>query len=492
MSDKRDINGHPDNVVPFPAPMRPVAGKEEPKISVVASASFADATRRKETARLVEPKLAIKKAMEFSERVVMARNARDYVYGLEAANRLVVHQIGGALYGREEVRALQQYVLPQGIDTEEEFKVRHPTRVLAGKPAKYLAVVQAAAKIAGDDPDNALLALAKGTRFWPGAEQAADDERRAANEVVELLARLPAHLDRLYPLERYFDLIERQQVLPIERDAGLVFDGVDEFGWWEHEAIPCVRMATRWLPPRTVPVVVAVSEIGVTDERVRVDFDAVHSAKRSFGAWVSRRQIFSLGIGRISGIVGPVAIFSHEVVLPNGKDYEVTDRASVDRLGPGWNRCSVDLGTGPLRAAWQLEEALLDRSDEEEQEYDEPPDVRMERVTADWLLERTEGDWLIPKTTGFTAGMWHVLAQMGRGRISAPDTLPSIIERCLLAESSKEGPVTEITRRYGAFVDALKEWRAVVDARAQKRLGQVAARLAGQPDPDEDRLSHLD
>lgn len=490
MSDERDPGQAPDNVLIFPKPVRPPA-PEKAKPSPVASASLAETTRRKEIARVVEPRLSVRTAMDFPDRIALARNVRDYVYGLEAAGRLSVRQVGAKAFGREEVRAIQQYVLPAGVETQAEYEAKHEKRALAGKPARYLDVVLAAAEVAGDDRDTAVLALVKGTRFWPGAEHAADDERRAANEIVELLGRIPGHLDQIFPLDRYFDLIERQQVLPLERDGGVVCDCVEEFGWWEHEAMPAVRLATRWLEPHSVPVVVAVSEIPATGGRVRVDFDAVGAGRR-FEAWVSRRQIFSLGIGRVAGVIGPVAIFSHEVVLPDGRGYAVGDRKRVDRFGLGWNRCTVDLGDGPLLAAWQLKEALDHPPDPDEQEYDEPPDVRVNRIKADWLLERTETGWLIPKTTGFAAGMWQVIAQFGRGRIGASDALPSIIERCLMAQTAKEGPVTDIASRYATFAQAIKEWRALLDERAQRRLGQVAACLAGRPDPDEDRLGHLD
>lgn len=106
------------------------------------------------------------------------------------------------------------------------------------------------------------------------------------------------------------------------------------------------------------------------------------------------------------------------------------------------------------------------------------------------MLERIETGWLIPKTTGFASGMWQVIAQVGRGRIGAAEALPSIIERCLMAQTAKGGPLTEIASRYAASVQALNEWRALLDKRAQKRLGQVAAYLAGQPDPDHDGLGH--
>jgi hypothetical protein len=179
-------------------------------------------------------------------------------------------------------------------------------------------------------------------------------------------------------------------------------------------------------------------------------------------------------------------------VLPDGPDYRVAEQDAADRLGPGWNRCVIDLGSGPLLAAWQIKDALLNPPDPEEQDYEMPPDVRIQRITADWLLERNETGWLIPKTTGFVAGLWQVLAQIGRGRIGAADALPSIIERCLMAQSAHAGPVTNIRDRYTTLAAALAEWRALLDARAQRRLGQVAARLAGEPDPNEDRLNHLD
>ena len=111
-----------------------------------------------------------------------------------------------------------------------------------------------------------------------------------------------------------------------------------------------------------------------------------------------------------------MAIFSHEIVLPDGQGYRVAERRHVDRFGPGWNGCTVDLGGGPLLAAWQLKEAIENPPDPDE-EYDQPPDVRIKPVTAEWLLEQRDVGWLIPKTDGFAAGMWQVLAQIGRGRI---------------------------------------------------------------------------
>lgn len=493
MSDEHNQGGASDNVVIFPVPVRPAPPEKEPRPSAVATASLAEATRRKEIARMVEPRLSDRKAMDFPDRIALARNVRNYIYGLEAAGQLSVRQVGARAFNREEVRAIQQYVLPHGIETQAEYEAKHPNRPLAGKPARYLSIMEAAAGIAGEDRDAAILALARGTRFWPGAEHVADEERRAANEIVELLYRIPAHLDEVFPLGGYFDLVEQQRILPRDRDGGIVFRDAEEFGWWDFAAMPSVRMANRWLKPHTVPVVVAVSETKAGGKPVRVDFDAVHGAGRSFEAWVSRRQIFSLGIGRISGTVGPVAILTHEVVLPNGTDYKVGESRGVDRLCPGWNRCTVDLGDGPLLAAWQIKDALDNPPDPDEQEYDAPPDVHVSPITADWLLEQKEDGWMMPKTSSFVGTVyWQVIAQVERGRIGPPEGLPSIIERCLLAQSASGGPVTEIAGRYTAFAQALKEWRALLNEKAQRKLGQVAARLAGQLHPAEDHLDHLD
>jgi hypothetical protein len=481
MTDECDPGRPPDTIVPFPSPVS-MAIPQEARLSAVESASLAETTRRKEIARIVEVQLSVKTAMNFTDRFALARNVRDYVYGLQAAGRLSVRQVGARAFNREEVRALQQYVLPNGVETQSEYKARHSRRALAGKPFRYLAIMLAAAEIAGDDRNVALLQLAQGTRFWPGTEHAADGERRAANEIVELLCRIPAYLDAISPLDRYFDLVERQRILPLARESGIVFDSVEEYSWWEHEAIPAVRLARRWLRQNSVPVMVAVSQIPATGERVRVDFDALYRAGQSFESWVGRRQIFSLGIGRISGDVGPVAIFSHEVVLPDGHGYRVTKRWPVDRLSPGWNLCTVDRGEGPVVAAWQVKEALDEPLDPNEQDYDEPPDIRIEPITADWLLERNEEGWLIAKTTSLNAGMWRVLTEMERGRIGSADALPSIVERCMKAQTSEIGPVTEIASRYKALIQSLKEWEVLLNERAQRKLGDVAEFLAKGPD----------
>ena len=294
---------------------------------MVASASLAEGAP--EGDRFVESRLAAKTPMTFLERFVMAKNVRNYVYGLEDARRLSVRKVALRVYCREEVRALQQYVLSHDVDTQEDYTTRHSTRPLAGKATGYLKIVVAAAEVAGDERDNALLALAKDTRFWPGVEDVADDDRKAANEFVELLAHLPAHLDATCPLESYFDVIERQEILPRRQGGGMVFDGVDEFGWWDHEAIPSVRLASRWLQPDRSPVIVAVSDVPATGQWTKIDFDALHAAGRSFEDWVNRRQVFSIGVGRLSGVIGPVAIVSHEILLANGGNYKIKGQGSA-------------------------------------------------------------------------------------------------------------------------------------------------------------------
>ena len=137
-----------------------------------------------------------------------------------------------------------------------------------------------------------------------------------------------------------------------------------------------------------------------------------------------------------------------------------------------------------MTVAWQLKDAILNPPDPDE-DYDQPPDVRIYPITADWLLAQKEVGWSVAGSTGYGVKVWRALARLGHGRIGDADALPSILERCLLADHEMGGPMTEIIGSYVDLSNALKKWRALLDAKAQKRLGEVAGRLARRPDDHE-------
>ncbi|MGU3659537.1 hypothetical protein [Methylobacterium fujisawaense] len=472
-----DAGDHRGNVAPFPeaadADLPPEPGNRQK--SPLATASLKEATRRKALAQHAE-KLLLKGGQMSSEQCfVMARNLRDYVYGLVDDRLLTVRDLSNKVFNRPEVRAIQLYVLPKGVVTRDQFAADHPNRKLAAKSKNYLRVALAAADIAGDDRDTAILALARDTRCWPGAELIADDRRQAANEVVGLLDTAAKRLSRVFPLDRYFDLIEQHEVLPQLQGEMVVCDTTHEFNWFDYLAIPSARIASRWISPPGVSVVVAVSEMpeGMNGN---IDFDQVYRTGRTFRAQVNRREVFSLGIGRLAGAVGPVGVYSQEIVLAHGCDYEVVQQAGTDRLIPGWHPCIVKIGSSLKRAAWQLTEALLDPPDENE-DREGPPDIRIVPLTADWLLSDHGTRWLVKINGRGGGGGWQMLAGLTHSRLGGAESLPSIIERGLSYDTDKYGPITEMRTVYERNVAALMEWKELASAEIQARLGSVEARL---------------
>lgn len=472
-----DAGDHRGNVAPFPeaadADLPPEPGNRQK--SPLAAASLAEATRRKDLALHAEKLLLRGGQMSSEQCFIMARNLRDYVYRLVDDRLLTVRDLSNKVFDRPEVRAIQLYVLPKGVVTSEQFAADHPNRKLAAKSKNYLRIALAAADIAGDDRDAAILALAAETRCWPGAEFIADDQRQAANEVLGLLDTVAKYLSQVFPLDRYFDLIEQHEVLPQPQGETMVFDTTQEFNWFDYLAIPSARIASQWIPPAGVSVEVAVSEVP-EGMKGNIDFDQLYRTGRAFRAQVNRREVFSLGIGRLAGAVGPVGVYSHEVVLPGGRDYEVVRQAGTDRLTPGWHPCIVDIGSGPKRAAWQLTDALMDPPDENE-DYDAPPDIRIVPLTADWLLSDHGSRWLVKNIGKRGDGGWQLVVSFTQSRLGGAKSLPSIIERGLSLDSEQIGPIAEMRQVYERNVSALKEWKALADHQIQTRLGSVEARL---------------
>ncbi|GJD44091.1 hypothetical protein AFCDBAGC_1954 [Methylobacterium cerastii] len=461
-------------IIDFP---KPKDTPDRPR-TTVERASLAEVGRRDELIKILAPRLTSNTQMRWEDRLVLARNLRDYLGRLEAAGRLDVKKLADRVFGRPLGKALQEYRLPKGIEDLAQFRSRYPNRHLAGKPVRYHQIVVEAAKQAGTDERQAVIELARGSSHWPGAEDVGDEERRAANEVAEVLRLLRLPLDEVHPLDGYFDVIERHRILPVGDGDSLAFKQLDEFEWWVQDAFPAVTLATRWLKTDPQAVVVVVSDNAAGKRLPDAEFDRLYEHHRFFESTVSTRQVFSLGIGRLENGTGPVGIYRHEVVVSSRNGHTVVRQSKADRLGPGWNCVDIKVGGQVVQGAWQLMDALLNPPDEEDAyvDYDERRDVTIIPLTADWLLDTRERGWMITRSIG-TGELWPVVANFRDSRLGHEDTLPAIIERCLLADGEKWGPVKELREHYHVVSAALRKWVATTDEKNRATLERMVTRL---------------
>ncbi|KQO61022.1 hypothetical protein ASF24_03530 [Methylobacterium sp. Leaf86] len=450
---------------------------ETKRPSIVERASLAEVGRRDELSKILEPRLTSSVQMKWEDRFVLARNLRDLLDGLESVGKINIKELGDQVFGRRAAKVFQEYKLPKGLKDLAEFRARYPTRPLAGKPRRYHEIAVKAAKTAGVSERQAVIDLARGSSFWPGAEDVGDQERRAANEVAEVLRLMRHPLDEIYSLDRYFDAVERYRIVPRKGPDGLVFRQDQEFGWWVQDAFPTVPLATRWLQPVQNPVVV-VSEQEGGKRLFDYEFDQLYGSRRFFESSVSRRQSFALGMGRLADGIGPVGVIGHEILLASSGGFTVKHQAKVDRIGPGWNRVDIEVDGRVLQGAWQLMEALLDPPQEEDgyMDGDEPPDVVIVPITADWLLGSRERGWMITRSVE-PGALWPILVNGHDSRLGHEDTVPAIIERCLLADGEKWGPVKQLRTCYSEQSAALVTWVTEIDTTNRNRLEGMIARL---------------
>jgi hypothetical protein len=454
--------------------------------SVTAKADVAEDARRSTLAETLRNNLESKKAMAPEDAFVLQRNLRNLIYGLRDEGRLDPKDVAREARGPNTprlVQAIEEYVLPQGIETQADLDARHPTRTAAKKPSGYMKLALAAARLAEMDPREALMRLADGSSFWPGANLSSDADRQVAHELTGVLDHLPGFLERIFPLRRYFDLVERHEILPDHVDGRVHFTDQFDYQFWDFTAIPAVLIGRRYSDSRSV--VLAVSSEAATDRSTRCDFDSLVANGRAIPTTVYRQQTFSLGVGRIGGTPRPVGILGHEIVLGHMDGIEVVENVGIDRYEPGWHRLRLRVSAEeePVWAAWRLTDLpdyvpeVDEETGEEYPDHEPPPDVVVAPITTEWLLSRTEPGWRPSRRTGRAKFSWRWSIESMRGRLEPTDGLPALIERFLLADQEHTGFTAELAEEYKALSVAVREWVALADAENSNQLTALRDRL---------------
>lgn len=472
MSDVRE-----DNVIPFPG--APEEGKAKTP-SAVERASLQEAADKRALDDVLRVRFEGKQLLTWPDRFRLARNLHDWLASLEGNGKLDQNELAGEIFGEPRRQKLFPYTVPPRFDSADALLESNPKRELVGKPARYHRILLAAARLAGVEEREARISLARGTALYPGAGDVADEKRHAAHQVVEVLERIVPMLDAVFPMARYFDLSEDNEILPVEREGVLTFATVDEFRWWDHEAIPAVRLAARWIERREIEL--AISSIPAGSAVSSFHFERLASAGEIGSAFLNRRRDMSLGIARLGGSLRPVAVFTHELAVSPPSGAIVVRQPYGDALSPGWHRMVVDVGDGPRWAGLRLRE--LDptpaQPDEEEWRYegDAPPDVRVVPITADWLLGQTQGQWRVAMSTGSKVSFWRARTQYGVSRFGARDTLPAIVELALQGEGAMGGLAQDIRARYVELSGLMDDWVAREHSKVEARLAKAATRIS--------------
>ena len=455
MSEDKYGHDAPDNVVPFPKRSKPQdrkSARERACEEVLAREArvFQFATEALDRGGLMSPEV----------RFLLAKNLRDFVYRLQGEGRMRVRNLAAEVRGPHaprEVRAINEYIAPIGVETEEECRAKHPRRRIAGKPPAFKRLALAAARLAGVEEREAILELVRGSPFWPDAPAVTEDRRQAANQVASVLALLRRPLDAIYPLEKYFDEVEEQRIVPHEDPNGPALIGFLREAYAEdHLRIPCVPVA-RGARERCLTMYVEAKE-GDVDEVFRAALDAGQS--KVFAC--DRISYFSVGVARIGRDIRPVGTITFGEWTPQLKCDSIE---FPDYNEPGrFRRDGVDY-------FWEWAEF----------EYDLPEAAVVRPLTADFLTEAVDGDWQIGSflEDKLTQGpdKWRAVADRGHSRLGGASNLASIIERAVTAQGEDGTLITELEASYRNKVEALAAWRRDKFGEVERGLERVRSQL---------------
>lgn len=426
-------------------------------------------------------------ALQPEDRFALARNFRDYVYGLQAEKRLRLRDIGPSLRAGapRAFRAIAEYVAPLGVDNWAQCRRLHPNRRFAGTPGAFVRTILAAARLADDDSGNALLALAKGTAFAPPDEVPAGDRGRVAKTVARVLSLLRRPLDALRPLDDYFREVDEYRLVPAGEGDATAFLPHPGYAARDHLAIPAVPLARRSLGRRAVLLVEARDGDG-PDE-----FEAAVRAGKAAKFEADRRRHFALGVAAIGTEIRPVGVFTHSLTLSKTPLGPLAERPSADGFRAGWQRAALAGPGGPRPAAW----CVADPADADPVDPADPeaPDASVRVLDLRFLLAPEPGAWAAERAFAPPEARERTVP-MAVSRLGGETNLAGIVERALAADARDGALVSALGARYAALSAALDAWRAAAFAGTEDALAQVGARLeASGPDPApvrKDRYPH--
>jgi hypothetical protein len=453
--------------------------------TAIERATLREDAEKSEFAATLEQRLDSNRALPFGTQFALAKNLRDFVYSLKAQGRLDPKDVARQARGpatAQEVRALADYVVPQGVDVAADYLARHAKRSLAKKACGFLRHALAAAELAGVDRRDAIIRLAEGTSFWPAAPTVVDGDRAAASEVATLLAEVARDLAARYALSAYFDLVETYDLRAIDTTSGIIFAPDDKIGVRRHLAIPAVPVALDW-HNESKPAVLVVADAGEDPDSEY--FDRQLAEDRFHPVTIRRFKHFALGVARFGGEFQAVGVVTYSLMLASRTAYgKVGRQTRSDSWGRGWERIELLRPHGRIAAAWILEEALKDPAMRAvEGVDDEPvPDVEIVRLTPDLLLTQRSGRWNIDRPRRGDGWRFAIDSLVPTSRLGGDQALAALIERALLTEEFGPGPVAELADRCAALAAAAATWKRANDRTIAAGLERVRRRLSAAVD----------
>ena len=457
MSENKNHHDAPDNVVHFPKRSKP---HTQDRKSARERACEEELARDARVFQFATEALDRGGLMSPEVRFLLAKNLRDFVYRLQREGRMRVRDLAAEVRGPHtprEVRAVNEYFAPIGVETEEECRAKHPKRRIAGKAKAFKRLALAAARLAGVEERDAILELVRGSPFWPDAPAVTEDRRQAANQVASVLALLRRPLDAIYPLEKYFDDVEEHRIVPHEDPNGpaLIGFGCEAYGE-DHLRIPCVPVA--WGARKRCVTMYVEAKEGDVDDVFRAALDAGECK----GFACDRISYFSVGVARLGRDIRPVGIITFGEWTPQ-LECESIEFPDYDEPGR-FRRDGVDY-------FWVFAEF----------EYDLPEAAVVRPLTADFLMEAVDGDWQIGSSwkDKLTQGPdeWRAVADRGHSRLGGPSNLASIIERAVTAQGEDGTLVKELEASYRDKVEALAAWRRDKFGEIERGLERVRSQL---------------
>jgi len=478
MTSQNDDTNDGGNVVPFPKVGAGISGvkadRDDRPLPAAKAATLAEEARNAEIYEHLNAAMGSAKLGQ-ADQIALAINMRDLVYGLEDRGILDIKDLAPEVRGPStprEVRSIAEYVAPRDVVDAADYLARYEKRRLAKKSAAYLRMAVAAAKLSNTDVREAVLQLARGTRFWPEQLSASDDELRSARQVMAVLDDVVAALDRTYPLARYFESLERLQLVPIDRgdEVVCVQEWDEEENPAEHLIYPAVRIAVSFVADHAATLIV-----GKIGDR---DWATGAAELDTFSVTVREQRVFSVAVATIGGRNRIAGLFTKELALPNGRYGSVIKQWRSDRLGPGWRIVRIKSKAGEDEALWRLDDYGLSdlEMDGFDWEEDRPSEGKLVAVDVDFLL-RDHGRWFGDfKGTGVFSSVERLTD--GPSRIGSIRSLPRLIERALVVEQQGGGPIQALAVRYTKHVEAMEKKRKIRFDYVEGELERLRERLS--------------
>ena len=322
------------------------AGRDDRPLPAAKAATLAEEARSAEICEHLNAAMGSAKLGQ-ADQITLAINMRDLVYGLEiaASSTSRTWARGTGAEHAEGVRSIAEYVAPKDVvdaaDYLARYKKRRPPRSpppICGWPRpRPNCRTRSSRGRPPTGPRDALLARAAlrfGRRVALGAP------------LVAVLDDVVAALDRTYPLARYFESLERLQLVPIDQgdEVVCVQEWDEEENPAEHLIYPAVRIAVSFVADHAATLIV-----GKIGDR---DWATAAAELDTFSVTVREQRVFSVAVATIGGRNRIAGLFTKELALPNGRYGSVIKQWRSDRLGPGWRSVRIKSKEGEDEALW--------------------------------------------------------------------------------------------------------------------------------------------